>query len=321
MMLLRDSWSIMLDEECPPEKLKTFVSKLNAGRALAPGADKKSRRAGPSPAPARVVSDGERERERERPMGAGAPAPAAAGMPRKSKYAVTSCNSLFGAQFLENIIALAPDLARVFPTIRHVAIGVTGVLSIAISNLEDLSVLDNYLIGLGKRHARILGVTADMFEFAGAAFLKTVQERFGVACTPELEETWRRIYSFLANSLLQFGIDPTMETRVRDESAIVFEPPELTSSRASSAFADGNNSKKHELPLGAGMIAVGGPAGKGGSGLPQRGLGDPIAFARENRMSVLPAGATLAPSRAAKRPAPPSFAGKRKTEDRDCVIM
>lgn len=293
IMLVRESWSIMLDDECPPEKLKSFVSKLAAGRVLTTtetGASR-SRRAGHQMGRTPLASiDQDQSAER-------------AGPRARLATNIKSSNSLFGAQFLENIIALAPHLQTLFPTIKHVAVGVTGVLTIAVNNLEDLSVMDGYLTSLGKRHARILGVTADQFEFAGAAFLQTVQERFGVACTVELEETWRRLYSFLANSLLQFGIDPTIELQTRDNEVVLMAPPELNGRVPA---------KKPETTAHA------------AARLQQKSLLDPVAMSREQRASgapsMMPVG-TSVPPRSVKRNAQPGFSKGRKSGEKDCVIM
>ncbi|SCU98957.1 LANO_0F00298g1_1 [Lachancea nothofagi CBS 11611] len=303
--LIRESWSILLDDECPPEKLKSFVSKLQAGRNMGlaePTNNRHNRRAGH---PTMGMNRSQ--------AGAGAGGPAAAPNPAKDSERVRSTsgkkssNSLFGDQFLENIMALAPELQTLFPMIKHIAVGVTGVLTIAVNNLEDLSVLDTYMAGLGKRHARILGVQAGQFEFAGAAFMQTVRERFGVSCTLELEETWRRMYSFLANSLLQFGIDPTLETpesssrsSSRAEQVIYMEPPELLSRSGTLGAQKANPPTVPPKPV-------------------QKSLLDPVAMSRDHRLSTASGiqGANKLPPR---RTAQSGF-NSRKNGEKDCVIM
>ncbi|SCU84425.1 LAME_0C09428g1_1 [Lachancea meyersii CBS 8951] len=310
IMLIRESWSILLDDECAPEKLKTFITKLQAGRTLATtdAANNKPRR----PLHQSMSLINRKQQPSLAEQTSKLQGPSSQNGPDRTGAAtnIKRSNSLFGDQFLENIIALAPDLETLFPMIKHIAVGVTGMLTIAVNNLEDLSVLDSFLGSLGKRHARVIGVQAEQFEFAGIAFIKTIRERFGVYCTHELEETWRRVYSFLANSLLQAGIDPVIETKTpaslaprREEQVVVMHPPELIHSGVETR----TYAPKSELP----------PAP---SKPVQRSLLDPLSLSREHKVSppVNIHSAVKIPPRRAQHT---SKFGSRKENDKDCVIM
>ncbi|ODV61069.1 globin ASCRUDRAFT_75803 [Ascoidea rubescens DSM 1968] len=120
-------------------------------------------------------------------------------------------SSLFCRQFYHNLLSMAPELEEMYPSIKHQAVAYSGVLSTAITHLENLSLLDDYLIQLGRRHSRLLGIEPPHFELMGEAFLKTFQDRFGVCFTVELEDLWSRLYSYLANTILQGGVDPLMK--------------------------------------------------------------------------------------------------------------
>ncbi|ODV61070.1 globin-like protein [Ascoidea rubescens DSM 1968] len=120
-------------------------------------------------------------------------------------------SSLFCLQFYQNLLSMDPELERIYPSIKHQAVAFSGVLGTAITTLENLSVLDDYLIQLGRRHARILCIEPSHFELMGEAFLKTLQDRFGVAFSVELEDVWARLYSYLANTMLQGGDDPVIK--------------------------------------------------------------------------------------------------------------
>ncbi|QLG72325.1 hypothetical protein HG535_0D00320 [Zygotorulaspora mrakii] len=146
--------------------------------------------------------------------------------PKGNTISRTFASSLFCSQFYANLLSMDPDLERMFPSIKHQATAFAGVLNAAISNLENLRAIEGYLISLGKRHARILDIEPPHFELMGIAFLKTLQDRFGVHCTIELEEVWSRLYSYLANSILQFGIDPVLQLNV-DKDEIIFPVPNL----------------------------------------------------------------------------------------------
>ncbi|ODV80378.1 globin-like protein, partial [Suhomyces tanzawaensis NRRL Y-17324] len=125
--------------------------------------------------------------------------------------ASTVASSLFCRQFYSNLLSMDSNLEKLFPSIKHQAVSFAGVMSFAISQLENLSVLDDYLINLGKRHSRILGIEPANFELMGEALIQTFLERFGTRFTQELEVLWIKLYMYLANSLLQFGIDPIIK--------------------------------------------------------------------------------------------------------------
>ncbi|KAM9931247.1 hypothetical protein OXX80_009100 [Metschnikowia pulcherrima] len=125
-------------------------------------------------------------------------------------------SSTFCSQLYSNLLTMAPDLETAFPSLRHQAVSMAGVLSLAVNSLENLAQLDDYFVELGNRHSRILGIEPAQFELMGEAFIQTFHERFGTRFTHELEVLWIKFYMYLANSLLQFGLDPVM--RVGDRS-------------------------------------------------------------------------------------------------------
>ncbi|ODQ79082.1 hypothetical protein BABINDRAFT_167626 [Babjeviella inositovora NRRL Y-12698] len=121
--------------------------------------------------------------------------------------------SVFVDQIYSNLLTMKPDLEKLFPSIKHQAASFAGVLAFAISQLEDISRINAYLMGLGKLHSRILGIEKPHFELMGYAFIKTCEERFGTdKFTPEMEKLWISLYLYLANTLIQFGLDPYMHS-------------------------------------------------------------------------------------------------------------
>ncbi|RCK56456.1 hypothetical protein Cantr_05329 [Candida viswanathii] len=123
----------------------------------------------------------------------------------------TIASSLFCRQFYFNLLSKDPELEKLFPSIKHQAVSFAGILTFTISQLENLSNLDEFLLKLGKLHARILNIEAPQFELMGEALIQTFQERFGKKFTKELENLWIKLYLYLANSLLQYGIDPVLK--------------------------------------------------------------------------------------------------------------
>ncbi|GMM30764.1 hypothetical protein DAMA08_035090 [Martiniozyma asiatica (nom. inval.)] len=121
---------------------------------------------------------------------------------------------LFCIQFYNNFMDLNPEIERLIPSIRHQASAFAGVLAAAIATLEDLSKMKESLANLGRLHARILGIDPNYFKIMGDALIKTFQDWFGnnpEQFPIELEEAWIKLYCFLANSIIQGGIDPEIE--------------------------------------------------------------------------------------------------------------
>ncbi|SCU99506.1 LAFA_0G24454g1_1 [Lachancea sp. 'fantastica'] len=197
--LARSSWSILLDNECSKQKYDDFINNIL----------KKPKKRVQNAKLGAIAGDG------------------------------VFSSFLFGTQFLANILEFAPEIEDAFPTINHAATAVTGVLTAAVDNLEDLSVLDEYLCGLGKRHSRILGVCSVHFRVAGAGFMKTLRDRFGYDMTRELENVWLRLYLYLSNTMLQFGIDPVIVDN--EISSMVLEPPAVLERQPTTTSNESSN--------------------------------------------------------------------------------
>ncbi|VEU20879.1 DEKNAAC101731 [Brettanomyces naardenensis] len=131
---------------------------------------------------------------------------------------------LFCVQFYNNLISMDGAIEEMIPSIRHQASAFAGVLNYAISTLEDLSKMHDTLINLGKLHARILGIDSPYFQTMGEALMKTFRDWFGKdeeSFPLELEEGWIKLYGFLANSIIQGGIDPAIEYGIDDGSSTI----------------------------------------------------------------------------------------------------
>lgn len=120
----------------------------------------------------------------------------------------TGRSSLFCFRFYANVLSVAPDLEVLFPLIKHQAVAFAGVLTMAVTQLDNLSSMDAYLEKLGKTHARIIGVEPEMFDMLAKALVQTFFQRLGLYFTLELEIIWTKLYLYLANAILHFGADP-----------------------------------------------------------------------------------------------------------------
>ncbi|AAS50570.1 ABL201Wp [Eremothecium gossypii ATCC 10895] len=235
IQLIRNSWTMMLTDDISTERTTALFRKLDklptvqqpqppatsqpGGVAAAAGVPSAQRR--PASTTASSVAPSLSSGAASMVSQPATPAPALDNVNTN-----TIASSLFCAQFYANLLDMDANLEKLYPSIKHQAVAYAGVLTTAISHLENLSLMDGYLSDLGKRHNRILGIEPPHFELMGIAFLKTIQDRFGIYCTIELTETWSRLYSYLANSILQFGIDPVLELNHMEEE-IIFPIPNL----------------------------------------------------------------------------------------------
>ena len=119
-------------------------------------------------------------------------------------------SSLFCRQLYSNLLTIAPELELLWPSLKHQAVSFAQVMQMTIANLEDLSVLDSFYEKLGKSHARIFGIEPPAYEIMGEALVQTFNERFGSRFTIELEVLWIKLFLYMANSILQFGLDPVL---------------------------------------------------------------------------------------------------------------
>ena len=143
--------------------------------------------------------------------------------------------SLFCTQFYDNLVNIDQQMEQAYPTLRHQAVSFTILLDSAVQNLNNIKKIDEQLKRTGKRHTRILGIDNGKFEVMGRAFIITLQDRLGDYFTTELDRLWSQLYSYLADSLLMYGVDPVLKPDVTQETtgkvstnnSLDFDAPEI----------------------------------------------------------------------------------------------
>ncbi|GMM36181.1 hypothetical protein DASC09_035060 [Saccharomycopsis crataegensis] len=128
--------------------------------------------------------------------------------------------SMFCQQLYMNLLNLDPHLTTMFPTIQHQASALSGVITIALSSLPNIHVFDDYLAQIGRRHSRVLNIETAHFELMLQALLITFEDRLSERFTLELEDTWVKLYGYLANKILEsyaedFILDPIADEPIR----------------------------------------------------------------------------------------------------------
>ncbi|ODV86418.1 hypothetical protein CANARDRAFT_211816 [[Candida] arabinofermentans NRRL YB-2248] len=125
--------------------------------------------------------------------------------PSSSMFASSS----FWIQVYETLLDEHPELDRILPSIKHQTVSFASIVYMAILNLEDLSRMADFMGNLGRRHCRVFGVEAPYFEAMGVSLVDTLYNRLSDIRVIKL---WGRLYCFLANSLIQAGLDDPLLT-------------------------------------------------------------------------------------------------------------
>lgn len=77
---------------------------------------------------------------------------------------------------------------------------VMTVIDAAVSSLDSLSSLDEYLTGLGRKH-RATGVKLDSFKTVGESLLFALETGLGELFTPETREAWTQLYAVVVGAM------------------------------------------------------------------------------------------------------------------------
>ncbi|XP_008923284.2 neuroglobin [Manacus vitellinus] len=74
------------------------------------------------------------------------------------------------------------------------------VIDAAVSHLENLSCLEEYLCNLGKKHQAV-GVKTESFSTVGESLLYMLEKCLGTAFSPEVQEAWSKLYSAVVKAM------------------------------------------------------------------------------------------------------------------------
>ncbi|NXC88166.1 NGB protein, partial [Cercotrichas coryphoeus] len=74
------------------------------------------------------------------------------------------------------------------------------VIDAAVSHLENLPCLEEYLCNLGKKHQAV-GVKVESFSTVGESLLYMLEKCLGAAFSPEVQEAWSKLYSAVVKAM------------------------------------------------------------------------------------------------------------------------
>ncbi|EOB05529.1 Neuroglobin, partial [Anas platyrhynchos] len=83
------------------------------------------------------------------------------------------------------------------------------VIDAAVSHLENLPCLEEYLCNLGKKHQAI-GVKVESFSTVGESLLYMLEKCLGAAFSPDMREAWTKLYGAVVKAMRR-GWEPLAE--------------------------------------------------------------------------------------------------------------
>jgi len=114
------------------------------------------------------------------------------------------------ARFYDNLFAMYPESMALFATtsMENQQDMLLQALVAVVDHLDEPDWLVANLAELGGKHVDY-GVTPEMYEWVGAALLRTLGIAAGPAWSPELQHAWFEAYSAIA-SLMLAGVPVTV---------------------------------------------------------------------------------------------------------------
>ena len=172
--------------------------------------------------------------------------PASSAGTRETVGSSSAATAFFCQQFYENLLGEYPELSVMFPSIKSQASRMAGMLTLVISQLDNLTRVRDVLISLGKRHSRIIGVEVTHYELVGNALLRTLSDRIQDEFTPEVENAWIKFFTYITNMMLQAGEDPPLPA-VLPESILYPVLTPISSNHSESVNAEARRALKPRI--------------------------------------------------------------------------
>ncbi|XP_036887426.1 neuroglobin [Sturnira hondurensis] len=135
---------------------------------------------------------------------------------RQSWQAVSRSPPEHGAVLFTRLFDLEPDLLPLFqyncrqfssledclssPEFLDHIRKVMLVIDAAVTNVEDLSPLGEYLAGLGRKHCAV-GVKLSSFSTVGESLLYMLEKCLGPAFTPATRSAWSQLYGAVVRAM------------------------------------------------------------------------------------------------------------------------
>ncbi|GMM36431.1 hypothetical protein DASC09_037560 [Saccharomycopsis crataegensis] len=124
-------------------------------------------------------------------------------------------SSQFWSDIYNNVRVLDEDLLKILPTPDHQTVFFTGIIRMAVLSSSDLTVMNEYLRSIGRRHGILFGAEPGYFQTLGIAVIRALNDRFDEDFTPQLEHVWILLYCFISNTMIEScSVDPVLPENV-----------------------------------------------------------------------------------------------------------
>uniref|UniRef100_A0A8C9PU98 Neuroglobin n=1 Tax=Spermophilus dauricus TaxID=99837 RepID=A0A8C9PU98_SPEDA len=98
------------------------------------------------------------------------------------------------------VVVMSSRVARASLSLLSLPWQVMLVIDTAVTNVEDLSSLEEYLAGLGRKH-RAVGVKLSSFSTVGESLLYMLEKCLGPAFTPTMRAAWSQLYGLVVAAM------------------------------------------------------------------------------------------------------------------------
>lgn len=116
--------------------------------------------------------------------------------------AVKPISDKAAALFYGRLFEIAPEMKPMFKgDMEEQGRKLMKMLAIAVAGLNDLGMLVPAVQKLGRDHIAY-GVREEHFAPVGEALLWTLGQGLGSRFTPEVEESWKKVYGILADTMI-----------------------------------------------------------------------------------------------------------------------
>jgi hemoglobin-like flavoprotein len=117
--------------------------------------------------------------------------------------------------FYNRLFEIAPQVRALFPDdLREQKRKLMAMIATAVGGLRNLDTLVPGVKALGARHVGY-GARAEHYAVVGEALLWTLERGLGEAFTPEVRESWTKVYGTLA-AVMQAGAAEVEELRAAE---------------------------------------------------------------------------------------------------------
>jgi hemoglobin-like flavoprotein len=122
---------------------------------------------------------------------------------RKSFDALWPFRRKLADQFYDRFFELAPDTRRLFPTdMERQQLKLMDTIAAIVGTLDQREIFQSIISQTGRKHADF-GVQTSHFVAFGEALIWGLQQQFGPAFTPEMQQAWIVLYDAIQAEMMR----------------------------------------------------------------------------------------------------------------------